>query len=500
MYVASSKQMKEIDKRAIEEYGIPSIVLMENAAASVLKYIKKYNASRIIVLCGTGNNGGDGFAIARLLHINGYYVSVYCFGDYNKISGDAKVNFDILNKLNIDVKSDIERFISELENCDLIIDAILGTGFKGEISGKYKDAIENVNRSGKYVISVDIPSGIESDTGKASKVHIKADITVTFGCLKYGHILNEGRNSSKRVYVENISIPKSCIEDEKIKAVTNYDKYPLSLLKKRGIDTNKSDYGRLFIIGGSFNMSGAVCLCAKAALRTGSGLVSCVIPKGIADRVGALVPEATYVLCEEKDGFIDIKKEQLDEIIQRADVIALGIGLGNSEKLIDMIEYLIENSTKPLVIDADGLNILSRNNDILKNAKSRIVITPHPGEMARLTGFSTNYINENRVKIAIDFSREYNCITLLKGSSTVVAFEDNIYINTTGNPGMATGGSGDVLTGIIASFIGQGYTPYEACILGSYIHGRAGDDAYETYGYGLTSKDIIKFIGKYVKL
>lgn len=500
MYVASSKQMKEIDKRAMDEYGIPSIVLMENAAASVFKYIKNYNAGKIILLCGTGNNGGDGFAIARLLHINGYDVSVYCFGDYNKIAGDAKVNFDILKRLNINVKNDLEKFISEIENCDLIIDAIFGTGFKGEISGKYKEAIENVNNRGKHVISVDIPSGIESDTGKASNVHVMADITVTFGCIKYGHILNEGRNCCGKVYVENISIPGSCIEDEKIKAVTNFNDFPLCLLKKREIDTNKSDYGRLFIIGGNINMSGAVCLCAKASLRTGSGLVSCVIPKSIADRVGVLVPEATYILCEEKDGYIDIKKEQLDDIIQRADVIAIGIGLGNSDKLLDKIEYLIENSTKPLIIDADGLNVLSRNKDILKNAKSRIVITPHPGEMSRLTGFSTNYINENRVQVAIDFSREYKCITLLKGSSTVVAFEDNIYINTTGNPGMATGGSGDVLTGIIASFIGQGYTPYEACILGSYIHGRAGDDAYETYGYGLTSKDIIKFVGKYVKL
>ncbi|WP_168190166.1 NAD(P)H-hydrate dehydratase [Caloramator sp. E03] len=500
MFVADSKQMKEIDKRAVSTYGIPSIILMENAAMSVFKYIKECGAKKVLVVCGTGNNGGDGFAIARLLYVNGYDVSVYCFGNLNKISMDAKVNFEILKNLYINIKSDLKEFEYEIKCCDAVVDAIFGTGFKGEISGDYYKAIKCINESGKYVISVDIPSGIESDTGKASNICIKAGTTVTFGCLKYGHLLNEGRCYSGRVYVENISIPLSCVHDEGIKSRTNYGDYPLCLIKGREIDTNKSDYGRIFIIGGNVNMSGAVSLCAKASLRTGSGLVSCVIPKSIVERVGILVPEATYVLCDERDGCIDIKKEQLDNIIKSADVIAFGIGIGRANHIIELLEYIIKNSTKPIVIDADGLNALCKDKDILKNAKSKIVITPHPGEMSRLTGFTTKYINENRVKVASDFSREYNCVTLLKGSSTVVAYKDEIYINTTGNPGMATGGSGDVLTGIIASFIGQGYDEYEACILGSYIHGLAGDDAYDDYGYGFTSLDMIDYIGKNLKM
>lgn len=398
MYVATSNQMREIDKRAMNYYGIPSIVLMENAAHSVVNYIKRIDTRKILIICGTGNNGGDGFAVARILKINGYGVNVYCFGDINKLSYDAKINFDILNKIGIEVKKDINQFVYDIKESDVIVDAIFGTGFKGEIKEDYAKAVEIINKSGKYIISVDIPSGVESDTGKASDIHIKANTTITFGCLKYGHILGEGRDSTGNVLVENISIPYECIKDQGIKTTTNYGIYPKSLLKKRDTDTNKSDYGKVFIIGGSYNMSGAVALCAKASLKTGSGLVSCVIPKSIADRVGAIVPEATYIICDEKEGCINVSKETLDYIIDEADVIALGIGLKRAPHLFYMVEYIINNSIKPVIIDADGLNVLSENKDILKSSKGKIIITPHPGEMSRLTGYTTKYINENRVK------------------------------------------------------------------------------------------------------
>lgn len=499
MLVAFASQMKEIDKRAIEEYKIPGIVLMENAAMAVYRYVQNTRAEKILVVCGTGNNGGDGFAVSRLLAVNGYEVSVYCFGDINRISGDARVNFDILRRMGIEVNNDIRQFILELKCFDMVIDAVFGTGFKGEVKGIYKNIIEYINKYGKYILSIDMPSGIDSDTGKGGEVYIKANETITFGCMKYGHLLLDGRDASGNVHVENISIPDSCIKSQNINSYTNYDEYPLCMIKKRRTDSNKGSYGRVYIIGGSCGMSGAAALCAKSALRTGSGLVTCVIPESILNRVGSLVPEATYMICSEINGHINIMQKQMDEIMEKADAIACGVGLGRETYLTEQLIYMIKNSTKPMVIDADGINLLCSIKEVIKHSKGKIIITPHPGEMARLTGYSTDFINQNRIEVSKEFAKEYNCIVVLKGASTIVSDGNKTYINTSGNPGMATGGSGDVLTGIIASLIGQGYETYDASVLGVNIHGLAGDDAYEDYGFGLTSMDIIDFIGKYMK-
>jgi hydroxyethylthiazole kinase-like uncharacterized protein yjeF len=275
--------------------------------------------------------------------------------------------------------------------------------------------------------------------------------------------------------------------------------YPLSLLKKRNKNSHKGDFGRVYIIGGSYTMSGAVILAARAALRSGAGLVTCVIPDRILNRVGTCVIEATYMPLREKNGCINLSEEEINQIIRMADAISIGVGLGREEHLKQDIAFLIRNSTKPVVIDADGIYVLSSQKEVLKSSKSKIVLTPHPGEMSYLTGLTIDYINQNREKVVVEFAREYGCIVLLKGANTVVTDGERLYINETGNPGMATGGSGDVLTGIITSLIGQGYDPYDAAVLGSFIHGAAGDEAYKYFGYGLTAGDIINYLGKYLR-
>lgn len=499
MFVAKAQNMRNIDKRAIEKYKIPGMVLMENAAWSVYQRVIKKSPKKVTVVCGIGNNGGDGFALTRLLYINGFDVSVYLFGEVEKIKGDAKINYEILINMGIKIKADLEDLIKDIKCSDITVDAIFGTGLDRQVEGIYKEVIDNINTYSRYTISIDIPSGICADTGEVLGSAVYAYETVTFGAIKLGLLLNKGREHTGTVIIENISIPHDCIKQEQLKYTTNYGDYPTCLLKKRYYDVNKGLCGKVAIIGGCYNMSGAVSLSTKAALRAGSGLVSAVVPRSIADRVASFVPEATYKICKEKDGYIDLTTKEIDDIVQNFNAIAIGVGMGQSGALISTISYLLEKSTKPMVIDADGLNLLCSIKKRLKSAKSNIILTPHPGEMSRLTGLSIEFINKNRVDVAVSFAKEYNCIVLLKGASTVVTDGDRVYINTTGNPGMATAGSGDVLTGIIVSFLGQGYDAFDATVVASFLHGLAGDSAYKNYGNGIIASDIIECVGQFLR-
>jgi len=496
MKVAKAQNMRNIDKRAIEKYKIPGIVLMENAAWAVFKRIKERCAKRITVVCGIGNNGGDGFALSRLLYINGYDVNVYLFGDESKIKGDAKTNYDILLNMGIKIKDKLDELADDIKLSDITIDALFGTGLDRMVEGVFKEAIEIINSLSKFTISVDMPSGINSDNGFKMGCAVIANETVTFGTLKLGLLLNEGREHSGDVFVDNISIPKSCIDEEELTIETSYGDYPKCLLKKRHYDVNKGSCGKVALIGGCYYMSGAVTLATKSALRTGSGITTAVVQRSIVDRIASFLSEATYKICDEEEGYLILKDDVVDDIIKNYDAVAIGVGLGKNEKFIATLSYIIEKSTKPLIIDADGLNILTSIKERLKYKNCPIILTPHPGEFSRLTGLSIEYINKNRVDVAVDFAKEFKCILLLKGASTVVTDGERIYINTTGNPGMATGGSGDVLTGIILSLVGQGYSPYDAAVLGAYLHGTAGDLAYKRYGNGLVASDIIEYIGQ----
>ncbi len=284
------------------------------------------------------------------------------------------------------------------------------------------------------------------------------------------------------------------------KSNKNINSYPLNILKKRDANSHKGDYGKVSIIGGSYTMSGAVILAAIAAIRTGSGLVNCAIPKCIIDRVATSVYEATYTPLNHNNGTVNLDEKDINLIIEKSDALAFGVGIGFEGDLLKSLEKIIKKSNIPIVIDADGLNILSLNTEILKSKREcEIILTPHPLEMSRLTGLSVEHINSNREKVAKDFANNYNCTVILKGHETVVAYKDNVYINKTGNPSMATGGSGDVLTGMICSLLGQGYAPYDSAVLGSHIHGLSGDRAYETYGYGVKALDLTNYIGEYIR-
>jgi hydroxyethylthiazole kinase-like uncharacterized protein yjeF len=355
----------------------------------------------------------------------------------------------------------------------------LGTGFSGF---KFTD-IEIIKKAGAPFVLLH---------GRA------LEIARSRGIIEIYVSISHSRNYATAIAVAEGDSRLSIIGNTNLCAEAKSD-YPMSIFKKRNIDSHKGDFGKVFIVGGSYNMSGAVILATKAALRVGAGLVTCVIPKSIIDRVGSSVIESTYHACSEKDGYIELSNEEIDSIIQKCDVIGFGVGIGRTSGVKKALSYLLENSNKPVVVDADGLSVLAGMKGCLKCAKTKIILTPHVGEMARLLDVDVNYVNNNRIETAKNFAKEYNCIVLLKGSNTIVTNGSRVYINKTGNPGMASGGSGDVLTGIITGLIGQGYDTFDAAALGAYLHGIAGDDAYKRYGYGLTAGDIIDFIGIYLK-
>lgn len=530
MKVVKPEEMSIIDKTAIEEYGIPGIVLMENAALSVVEEIKNSLGSlsekKVIIFAGKGNNGGDALAVARHLHNRGAFVNVYIIGEADAIKGDARINLDIIRKMglkpvelkgqhiNINYISNMMLYINE---ADMIVDGILGTGLKGEVTGIVSDIVKIINESGKYILSIDIPSGLNGSTGKIMGTCVKADKTVTFGLPKIGLLLHPGCEYAGRVIVADIGIPHNIIHSMNIKSnLIDFDIFS-SLIPKRLNETNKGDYGKVLIITGSPGMTGAGCLAAKAALRTGSGLVYLGVPSTLAHIYNTNVTEAITISMQDKDvsdknaggyhqsgeaGYISASNiNALGEYIKNKDVIAVGPGLSVKGGVFDITAWLIENSNVPLVLDADALNAISRNVSILGKLKAKAVITPHPGEMSRMTNMTIEEIRNHRIETAREFACRWGVVTVLKGWRTVVGLPDGtIYINTSGNPGMATAGTGDVLTGIIASFIAQGLTPEQAAVAGVFLHGKAGDRVASGMGeHGLIAGDIIEEIPYVIK-
>lgn len=519
MKIAKPEQMAKIDKIAIEKYKIPSIVLMENAALCVLKEIKKtlngLCSKKVVIFAGKGNNGGDAFAIARHLHNKGALVNIFLLGDVETIKGDARINLEILRKMgvvpteinshytNINYMTNMMLFISE---ADIIIDGILGTGLKGKVKDITKDIIKIINESEKYILSIDIPSGLNGNTGEVMGECVKADKTVTFVLPKVGLFLYPGCEHAGEIIVADIGIPTQIIDsiDDPINNyILNSDVFS-DLVPNRCKQTNKGDFGRAFIITGSPGMTGAGCLSAKAALRTGAGLVYIGVPLSLAHIYNIALAEAITISLNDWDGTANSKRgyltleciQELSEQIKNKNVIAIGPGLSKNKDIFGIVDWLIENSTVPLVLDADALNAISYDISILSKLKVNAVITPHPGEMSRLCGISVDEIQNNRIEIAREFACRWKVITVLKGWRTVIAFPDGtVFINTSGNPGMATAGTGDVLTGIITGLIAQGLTPEQAAVAGTFMHGIAGDRVSNRLGeHGLIAGDIVEEI------
>lgn len=487
--------MKNIDSYAINTMGIPSDTLMETAAGLVFSKTEEAFGSvrgkNCAVFCGSGNNGGDGVAISRLILENGGNVRCFLIGRREKMTADCKLMERRLEAKGGRVEDfDPDSAKAYLDGCDLVFDAMFGIGLNSNMRSSGVDAVSLINGCAAKVVAVDIASGVASDTGAIMGCAVNADLTVTFTAPKAGHILPPGCFCCGQLEVVDIKIPSEAIAAEAPLAMTADEKLISSFLPERPQNSHKGDFGKVLIIGGSIGYTGAPSMAAKAALRCGSGLVFLGVPESIYT-ISAIKNDEAMVFPLPCDPSGKLTADALPEILDRmekADVCLIGPGLGQSQELDKLVCQMIANSKIPLVIDADGINALSRNINILKSAACPVVLTPHDGEFARLGGSVSDRISE-----AKGFALKNRCTLVSKGHRTVTASGDgSAVINTTGNAGMATGGSGDVLAGMIASLIGQGLPPFEAAYTAAWLHGKAGDICAELIGqYGMLPTDII---------
>lgn len=504
-------QMKTVEKNS-DALGVSYLELMENAGVGSARRIsQKYQVlnKSAVVLCGSGNNGGDGFVIARKLYEKGANVTVIlCQGKPR--TQDATTMYYKLQGLNIDILEadhDLTLALFKIKQADLLVDTLFGTGFHGEITGVAQQLVDRANHSFGRKVSVDIPSGISGDSGKASTVWFHADCTLALGAYKKAHEIPESREKCGELELIDIGIPDEAYDGLDLEVIELNATMIRSMLPKRDPESNKGSYGKLLNIAGSVGMGGAALMSTMAALRSGAGLVTLAAPRCIIQGGYAHIMEATGMpLPEAPEGTISDKcRWELIEKMNQMTACILGCGLGQNEGISRLVTELIKSSQVPMVLDADGLNAAAASInqetgciDIIKEAQCRLVLTPHPGEMARLTGMTIQQIQSNRVKTAHDFAVKYQITLVLKGHNTIIALPDGtVYRNSTGNAGMARGGSGDVLAGMIGAFLAQGFGEKNAALLGVYLHGLAGDICAEEYTeYGMTAGDLIRAIPK----
>jgi len=505
MKVVTASEMREIDRITIEEIGISSMVLMERAGLSVVRRIKdRFSPEQsVTVLAGGGNNGGDGLVIARELTQAGYSVKTFMLSPEDKLSTDCKAQLEILKKLNIKVNINRAPAAKDLKD-SVVVDAIIGTGLNKTLRENLLKIVRLVNSNAMYVFSVDIPTGISSDNALIMGDAVWADETVTFGLPKIGHLLPPGAEYTGILHVEDIGFPPHLTESDTLRVELIEEDFVHELLPERASNTHKGDYGHVLVVGGSVGKTGAALMAARAALRSGAGLVTIALPEPAAEALmGSVVEEMMLPLPSNPDG--TISEEALEGILkfvhERADVLAIGPGLGRNPETWKLVRDLVRVSPVPMVVDADALNALSEIGysgikRLLNGVRSPVIFTPHIGEMVRLTGIKKDEILLNRLGVSAEFSAETGSVLVLKGAPTVVTTPEGMqYINSTGNPGMATAGSGDVLTVIVASLIGQGLGPEEASVAGVYIHGLSGDIASEALTeYSMTAGDLIGFL------
>lgn len=486
-YLLTSSEMKDLDHKTIEEIGISSMVLMEKAALSVITAIKENVTvfDKILVVCGSGNNGGDGIAIARILHLQGKQVRIVFVGDIKKATTETKKQIEIAEKYNIKIYNTFDE-----NEYNVIIDAIFGIGLTRNIQGAYKDAIQFINQSKGYKISVDIPSGISANSGKVMKDAVSADLTVAIAYKKLGHVFYPGTQFCNKTIVADIGIygaEKSCL-------VFSYTREDLKQLPPRYAYSNKGSYGKALIIAGSVNMAGAAYLAAVSAYKTGCGLVRIVTPKENREILQSLIPEAILSTYDNEKLEIDFIKEAVDW----ADVIDIGPGFGVTMTAKQILETVLKTRKCPLILDADAINLLAKYDELLDYDMKNVILTPHLKEMSRICKSDLEEIKENLITFAIDLALKYKLICVLKDARTIVAdYRKKVYINQSGNHGMAKAGSGDVLSGIITGLLAQHMNPFEGAALGVYIHGMAGDAAASLNGkYSILARDIANNINK----
>lgn len=509
MKIATTQQIRNIDRRAMREFGIPGPVLMENAASAIASEMERFldglEGVKVGILCGKGSNGGDGLALARRLRVRGIPVRVALLAPFASLAGDAKLNLSILRKTDVEVVPNASpRAVAEIIDwSDALVDALLGVGLSSPLKGTYAAAVELINMSGRPVVAVDVPTGINADTGEVMGTAVRADLTVTMVLPKRGLVLAPGSSFAGKVQVADIGIPSEAVEKEPIDLLMFGKDLAQGLMSERDRDAHKGDFGHLLVIAGSLGKAGAAVMTAKGALRSGCGLVSVATPVSLVPIIQQQFAEAMVIPAGESiDGTLGIgSEEELLKASGRMRACAIGPGLSTHYETAQVVKNLVQRMEVPLVIDADALNAVAGSADILAKAKAPVIVTPHPGEMARLLGISTDDVQRDRIGSAKGFAEEYDITVVLKGAGTVIATpEGDAFINAGGNPGMATGGTGDVLTGMIGSLLAQGYGPTEAACLGVYLHGRAGDLAAADKGEaGMIAGDLIEKIPGAIK-
>ncbi|MCK5811977.1 MAG: NAD(P)H-hydrate dehydratase [Clostridiales bacterium] len=499
MDLISTSNMKKAEKIAYEKYGISPMSLMENAALSVFSYANKnipnFNSKEIIVFCGSGNNGGDGYAIAKKCKLNGNSVVVYSSCQVEKLSKNAHANYHKCKDLNIPINLKKEKIV--IPNDVIIIDCLLGTGLKREVSGIILEYIKLINDSQALTISVDVPSGLLADTGTPMNYAIKADICICLGKGKIGLFTQPGCEYAKNVIIKKIGIPIKVYE-RIAKEYKVYDR--LEALNDYSIRKNissKGDYGKVYVLAGSRGMTGAYALCTKAVLSGGAGYAYGLVPKSRIYEYNALVNEAICIEIEDnKKEYLSYEnKTQIIKNIKNANSLIIGPGLSKYANLPPLISEIIITVSIPVIIDATGLRALAEDLSILNNKKATIIITPHPGEFAKLVRLPIEEVQKNRITLAKSFAKKYGIIVLLKGHKSLVTDGNTVYLNKTGNPGMATAGSGDVLAGIIGANVANTKDTIKQVAYSMYIHGLAGDYAKENEGEkGVIASLIIHYI------
>lgn len=491
-YIVNAAKMKAIDQYSIEEIGIPAMVLMEQAAMSVAAVIRNSikPSDRILSVCGTGNNGGDGIAAARILSEYGYQVSILLLGDEAKQTVQTRHQLSIAKKLDINIINN-----GRISEYNVIIDAIFGIGLTKPVSGEWEKVIKDINNSPCNVYSVDIPSGVHTDDGKIMNIAVKADTTITFGLNKQGLLLYPGCLFAGEIVVADIGFPNKALTQAGPNTFT-YDEADLRRLPVRKSYSNKGTYGKVLVIAGSKNMSGACYLSAKAAYRAGAGLVRVLTAEENRTIIQTSLPEAILTTYDEEK--ISNQKDSILQAIKWATVIVIGPGIGTSKSADIIFKMVLQYGKVPVVIDADAINLLSAN-DTYRDEQGKLmvppntILTPHLKEMSRLTNQSTTEIAENLINTVLETVNGNNSVIVLKDARTIVSDGNKVYLNLSGNHGLATGGSGDVLSGIIAAFLAQGLDHFQASTLGVYVHGLAGDYVTsEGNSYSLIASDIIE--------
>jgi NAD(P)H-hydrate epimerase len=503
MKILTAKQIREIDRLSTEQFGIPGILLMENAGMRVVELLEErfedLEDLTIGILCGKGNNGGDGFAVARQLIQKGTYPFVFLLGREEDVAGDARTNLDILKAIGYPptVIADSEEWYeekAELLDADIIVDALLGTGLTKPVSGLYSDVIDSLREDfpRAEIISIDLPSGLPADNAHPIGPAVEADATVTFTALKPCLVLSPNQEYAGDVILADIGNPVELLDSSEHQMNLIVPEEFAAAIHARSAETNKGDYGKVLVIGGSVGKSGAAAMAGQSALRSGAGLVTVATPASVLPIVAASMPELmTAALPDTGEG--------IASLLVGKTVLAIGPGLGSEPSIQKMVRSVVQKAQIPTVVDADGLNAYAGHRDELRGDDERpVIVTPHPGEMARLIGKDIEFVSLHRVEVARDLATANSVFVVLKGFRTVVAAPDGlVYINITGNPGMATGGTGDILTGMIAGIIAQEHfgTLIERLCLAVYLHGLAGDLAAEALGEEtMVATDILRYL------